>query len=103
MRALPALVFFALLAVVLSGCKSKVTKANYDRILEGMTIKEVESILGEGKQQGDGSGTAAQFGVNLPAAGGGGNTQVLVWENDNAKITAYFVNGMMTKKTEKGL
>jgi hypothetical protein len=102
MRALPVFVFFALLGLVSAGCKSKVTKDNYDKIVEGMTLKEVENILGEGKQQSDGSGVAAQVGVNLQGAGGGGNAQAFVWESDNAKITVYFVNGAVKTKTKTG-
>jgi hypothetical protein len=100
MRGLATVVGFALLTVVFSGCKSKVTQENYDKIVEGMTLKEVEHFLGEGTQQGDGSGVAAQVGVNLSPAGGGG-TQ-FVWESDNKTITVTFVNGVMKNKTKKG-
>jgi len=104
MRILSTVVCFAVLALVLAGCKSKVTKANFDKIQEGMTLKEVENILGEGKQQGDGSGVAAQFGVNLSAPAGGGNAQGFVWEDDGGKrITVFFVNGTVKTKIEKGL
>jgi len=103
MRAWPVLVLFALLALVSSGCKSKITQENYDKIVEGMTLKDVELILGEGKQQGDGTAVAAQFGVHVPAAGGGGGTQIFVWENDSgASITVDFANGGVKNKRKKG-
>ncbi len=34
--------------VMLVGCESKITQENYDKLAKGMTIAEVESILGEG-------------------------------------------------------
>jgi hypothetical protein len=101
MRAWSVVLCFVMLAAVSSGCKSKVTQENYDKIVEGMTLKEVEHFLGEGKQEGgDGSGFAAQVGVNLSAPPGGGGTQIFVWESDTKKITVTFVNG--TVKTKKG-
>jgi hypothetical protein len=99
MRAWSLLVVFAVVALVASGCQSKVTKANYDKIEVGMTLQEVEKILGEGKQQGDGSGVALQVGVDLSAPRGGGNMQTIVWESDKAKITVYFVDGKVKNKT----
>ena len=44
-----------LLCLAVPACKSKVTKANFDKIKEGMTLAEVEKILGKGtKEGGDG-------------------------------------------------
>ena len=43
-------------------------KANYEKVKEGMSLAEVEKILGKGsKETGDGSNVAAQFGVAIPA------------------------------------
>src|SRR5262249_42971567 len=35
----------------LPACKSKLTRTNVDKIKEGMTLQEVEAILGEGTKQ----------------------------------------------------
>ena len=55
------------LCLLLSGCnKSKVTKENFDKIKNDMTLKEVEDILGEGTREGgDGANIAAQVGVDV--------------------------------------
>lgn len=90
-----------LFCLALAGCKSKVTKANYDKITDGMTLKEVEAILGEGSLQGDGSGTAAQFGVHLAPAGGRGKTYV--WESGDKSITVIFVDDKVKFKDSKKL
>ncbi len=92
-----------LLVLVLAGCQNKITKANYDKIEEGMSLQAVEKILGSGSQQGDGSGGAAQFGVHIPAAQGGANTERVLWENDKASITIIFVDGRVKTKIPRGL
>ena len=71
--AVTALLFLCLL---ITGCgKNKVTKDNYEKIKNDMTLAEVEAILGKGAkdESGDGSGVAAQFGVDVssPARAGG--------------------------------
>src|SRR5262249_16384411 len=95
----------ALLCVVFllsPGCKSKVTKANFDKIEKGMRLGDVEAILGEGRKQGDGSGVAAQFGVHIPAGGGGGD--IYLWESDDGKsITVIFTDGKVALAIPKGL
>jgi hypothetical protein len=94
--------FLALICIALTGCKSKITKANYEKVSEGMNLKEVENILGEGSKLGDGSGIAAQAGVNLPgAATGRGDTYV--WESGDKKITIIFVQDKVKWKDSKGL
>jgi hypothetical protein len=97
-----------LLAVclLLPACsKSKVTQANYDQIKNGMSPKEVEAVLGPGKKDegGDGSGVAAQFGVDVggPEKGGKG-VDTFVWESGDKKIKVSFVSGKVTNKQKEG-
>jgi hypothetical protein len=95
-----------LLLVIGSGCKNKVTKDNFDKIKEGMTVEEVEKILGSGTKHGDAAGVANQFGVDV---GGGlnmqrpGNTETYTWESDSKKITVYFRDGKVTRVDQHGL
>jgi hypothetical protein len=96
-------IFFVLLiCLLLPACKSKITKANYEKIKEGMTLQEVEAILGEGTKQSDGAGIPAQFGVHVPAV----NTraETYVWESGDKSITVIFVDGKVKGPiTPKGL
>jgi hypothetical protein len=39
-----------LVGMMLVGCGSKVSKSNYDKIENGMTMEEVEGILGSGEE-----------------------------------------------------
>ena len=52
-----------------------ITRANYERIREGMTLVEVEAILG---RPGDGFG------------GDGDTPRVRFWQGDHVKVTVWF-------------
>jgi hypothetical protein len=81
--------------LLVCGCgKNKVTKANFDKLKEGMTLAEVEAILGPGeKQTGDAANVAGQFGVALPSNEGAKGVDTYVWEKGNKKIQLCLVNG----------
>jgi hypothetical protein len=71
-----------------------------------MTLKEVEAVLGKGeKEEGDGSGVAAQFGVDVGSGQPAANKAIerYVWESGDKKITVYFQSGKATNKDQKGL
>lgn len=93
--------------VCLAGCgafKSKVTKANFDKINNGMTRAEVESILGEPSSGGgDGSNVAGQFGVDVGASAPPPTTVDYVWESGKKSITVTFTQGKVTQKKSSGL
>jgi hypothetical protein len=97
-----------LLCVLGPACrKSKVTPENFDKVQTGMTLQEVQGLLGPGQKEegGDGAGVAAQFGVDAGVAGaerGGKNVDTYVWESGARKITVYFVNGKVTNKQKAG-
>jgi hypothetical protein len=95
------------LCLLVPACKSKVTQANYDKITEGMTLSEVEKILGKGTKDegGDGSNVAAQFGVDVtggagPAAKTPGETYT--WEGGKATVTVYLRQGKVVRKQTSG-
>src|SRR5581483_12109000 len=83
------------LCLILTGCGNpKVNKANFDEIKNGMTLEEVQDILGKGGQpQGDGSGVAAQVGVDVSGGQRQSSAVDYVWESGNKKITVGIQNG----------
>jgi hypothetical protein len=94
------------LCLVLAGCrKSKVTQENYDKIKNDMTLKEVETILGEGTSQGgDGANMAAQVGVDLSGGAAAAPATVdYVWQDDKKTITITFKQGKVVNKKNSGL
>lgn len=92
-----------LVCLLLPACQSKVNKANYDKVKEGMSLAEVEKILGKGSQEtGDGSNVAAQFGVAIPAAATAGGGDVYTWENGNNTIRLTFRGDKLVHKQATG-
>jgi hypothetical protein len=86
------------LGCILTGCgKSKVTQENFNKIDKGMTIEQVEAILGEGTNtSGDGSLVAAQVGVDVGAKQS--SFADYVWESGKHKITVTFKQGKVVGK-----
>ena len=93
------------LCLAAAGCgKSKITKENFDKITTGMTLSEVEAILGEGSNQsGDGSVVAAQVGVDVSGGAAAPATVDYLWEKGKKSITVTFRQGKVVTKKSSGL
>jgi len=83
----------ALLVVALSGC-GKVTKANYDKIETGMTLNQVEDILGKGTEE---------AGIGGAIGNVAGSAKVMKWGDEQKSITVTFANDKVVAKLQKGL
>src|SRR4051812_5592736 len=78
---LPRLLGILILCLLVPACATRVTKGNFDKVKEGMTLAEVEKILGKGtKEEGDGSNVAGQFGVDVQGAPKVGGGEMYKWE-----------------------
>ena len=96
-------VLILLICLLLPACKSRVNKANYDKVKEGMSLEEVEKILGKGsKETGDGSNVAGQFGVALPSVPTSGGGDVYTWESSENTIRLTFRGGKLVHKHATG-
>ena len=71
----------------LAGCGSKVTKSNFDQITNGMTLAQVEGILGKGAE----------------STGVAGSAKVVTWTDANKTITITFANDKVVLKASNGL
>jgi hypothetical protein len=100
---LASLAILGVLCLILTGCKNKVTKENYDKITNDMTVDEVEAILGSGTKQGDASNMAAQVGVDITGGAGSPSTTDYTWESGQKTITITFRAGKVVRKTNVGL
>ena len=92
--ALVCLVLVALGALMLAGCGSKVTKSNFDQIKTGMTLAEVEAILGKGTES---TGASAAIGDLA------GSAKSVVWKDGDKSITVNFLNDKVALKAAGGL
>lgn len=81
-------------AVMAAGCTNRLTRENYERIGDGMSVGQVESILGKGDEK-----------VGIGGAVGNlvGSVRVIHWERGNRTITLTFLNDKMTSKVATGL
>ena len=81
------------LLLLVSGC-ARVSRENYEKIETGMTLSQVESILGRGTEQ---SGVGGAIGDV------GGSAKVVRWGDENRSITVTFVNDQVVAKAQQGL
>jgi hypothetical protein len=96
-------VLILLVCLLLPSCQSKVNKANFDKVKEGMSLEEVEKILGKGsKETGDGSNVAGQFGVAIPSVPTSGGGDVYTWESTSNTIRLTFRDGKLVHKQATG-
>ena len=91
----PRHVFLAVvgvLAVVFAGC-SKVTTESYDKIQSGMTVDQVEEILGKGE---------VETGGGIAIGDQGASGKVMKWGTEEKSITVTFANDKVVMKAKKG-
>ena len=89
--------FFAL-SIFLVSCSGsgKLNKDNYDKISNGMSVSQVESILGKGESQ-------ASSSVDLGEYGGNVSSEVMTWQSGTKVISITFSNGKVMAKAQNGL
>lgn len=102
MASLRCTILVLMVCLLLPACgKSKVTKANFEKITDGMTLTEVEAILGEGAKQSDGAGIPAAHGIAV--AGINTRNETYLWESGDKSITLTFREGKVVHRNPKGL
>jgi len=75
------------LLTLLVGCYSKITKENYEKIENGMTLEEVKRVLGEPTE------------LNTLGIGNLLSGTDAVWKDDGTTITIKFLNEKVQFKT----
>ena len=84
------------LSIFLLSCSGKLNKDNYDKISNGMSVSQVESILGKGESQ-------ASSNVDLGEYGGNISSEVMTWQSGTKVISITFSNGKVMAKAQNGL
>ena len=92
-RRWPALGLLVAILAGLTGC-SKVSQDNYDKVKSGMTLSEVEGILGKGTEKSGVSGAIGDL---------SGSAKVMTWGDDKKSITITFANDKVVTKLAEGL
>jgi hypothetical protein len=96
--AVPAIVLFV---GTQTGCQSKVTKESFAQIDPGMTLEQVEKILG-----GSGTEDSSPAGLEISGAGAASTKdapkdKTYVWKGDGVTIVVVFQKGKMVQKQMK--
>ena len=77
-------------------CAGQINKDNYERISNGMSVSQVESILGKGDSQASSSLDLGELGGNISA-------EVMTWKSGAKVISITFSNGKVMAKAQNGL
>ncbi len=88
------LVLAGLVVFMVGGCGSKVSKSNYDKITNGMSVNEVKNILGEPTSEESAGGAIG----GLVGAG-----TIMIWEEGDKKISVTFKDDKVAAKIQTGL
>lgn len=83
-----------LFCFALSGRGSPISKSNYEHIDNGMTISQVQGILGKGFEQA--SSDASFGGMSM-------SDKQMIWQDGNQIITVTFMNEKVQGKAQMGL
>jgi hypothetical protein len=89
-------IFLIPIIFLFTSCSGKISSKNYDKIKEGMTLSEVEAILGKGESQASSSIEMAGFGYHASA-------QSVVWQSGTRIISIMFYNDRVVTKSQIGL
>ena len=84
------------LSIFLVSCTGKLNKDNYDKISNGMSVSQVESILGKGESQASSSVDLGEYGGNI-------SSEVMTWQSGTKVISITFSNGKVMAKAQNGL
>ena len=83
-----------LISLITSGCaESRLTMENYARIEEGMSLRQVEAVLGKGDKKGGG----------LSIGSFDASAYEVIWGNKKHFIAATLVNDEVITKVHRGL
>jgi len=94
LKVLTMLLLISAVVVAMTGCGSKISKSNYDKIKTGMTLSEVQGILGPGVEQASAGGVLGK----ITAAG-----KIVKWTDGKKSITITFVDDKVKVMTHTGL
>jgi hypothetical protein len=94
------LITLAAALCVLAGCENKITKANFDKITQGMSQREVERLLGtKGFDETAPSINVGSTGIDTKNS----NQQVIRYSGKDGAIVVTYRDGKVFEATPVGL
>lgn len=98
-RSMLAVVAASLLT--LAACEKKVDNSHFDRISTGMTLSEVEKIMGRGTKQE--AGGVSISGGGVVASKSSNSQETYVWQDGSKEIAVTFADGKVIQKNKFGM
>ncbi len=90
-------------AVALTACGGNINQANYDKIKAGMSVSDVEAILGKGSEEASSALDTSGMPGGMPGMPNMKTSmKVMAWKSGNNVITASFMNGKLMTKGKAG-
>lgn len=87
-------------AAAICGCESKVTAENYDKVQNGMSLSQVEGLLGSGTDDTSSGGFGVSSGGVLDSKANPEKTYV--WREGGLQIQVIFKDGKVVQKSKTG-
>ena len=94
-----ACVGLLMMAVLLAACDNKVTQANFDQIQNGMSLSQVEKLLGKGTDDTPSAGYGVSGGGVMSSTAA--PEKVYVWKTPDLTITVNFKDGKVVQKSKR--
>ncbi len=88
-------------ACTLVACEKKPLAGKFDKITTGMTMDEVERIMGKGEKQDIGGVSISGSGIAGGAAGSGSQV-TYIWRDGAKEVTVTFQDRKMISKSKAG-
>ena len=102
LRGVLAACLLALCVVVVGGCDDAITDENFDAITVGMSMGEVEGILGTGTREDSGGYGSTSGGVISSNDSSASKQQTYTWGESGRQIVVVFNNGKVQSKSKSG-
>lgn len=92
------LVPLVLSLLLLTGCEEKITQSNFDKITNGMTLTQVEKLLGSGTDDTPAAGYGVSYGGVLGSKAA--EEKVFVWKGKGFRIIVKLKDGKVVEKSK---
>lgn len=97
-RTFAVLLPFVLAMLLLAGCEEKVSQANFDKVTNGMSLTQVENLLGSGTDDTPAAGYGVSSGGVMGAKAA--EEKVYVWKGKGFRIIVKLKDGKVVEKSK---
>lgn len=87
------------MAILLTACDNKVTQANFDQIQNGMSLSQVEKLLGKGTDDTPSAGYGVSGGGVMSTTAA--PEEIYIWKTPDLTITVNFKDGKVVQKSKR--